>query len=62
VIELQRGIISQLGIDPEYGCSRLNRIGTDYGDDQEIQFKMQQFAMCAQIAVKEAQMSNDERT
>jgi hypothetical protein len=31
VIELQRGIISQLGIDPEYGCARLNRIGTDFG-------------------------------
>lgn len=127
VIELQRGVLSQLGLDPDYGCSRLNRMskslssfvycsccfytfslpssslslppplssllpfllqpsllfytsfptghthtntqisqlynslthpftlsltGEMFPDDQELAFKMQQFAMCAQVACK----------
>ena len=49
MIELQREVLTWLGMDAEYGVNRLNRLGQDYRGDQEVMMKLQHFAMAAQV-------------
>jgi hypothetical protein len=61
VIELQRSILVYLGIDADYGCSCLNKIGEDYPNDRTLHIKMQHFAFSAQLACEESMMSEEKK-
>ena len=61
VIDLQRSMLSNLGFDPDYGVSCLNRIATNFPDDRSLAMKVNQFAMAAQVACKEATFSEEDR-
>jgi hypothetical protein len=50
VVSMQRETLSLLGFGPDFGVSCLNRVGSDFPADRELQTKMQYFAACAQIA------------
>lgn len=62
VVEMQKGIIELLGLDAEYGISFLNRMAEDYPQDEDLHVKMNQFALCAQLSVRESMMSEAEKT
>jgi hypothetical protein len=50
IVEMQRSVIELIGLDADYGVSFLNRVGTDYAQDEDLHMKMQQFALCASLA------------
>ena len=56
VIQIQRRLIEHFGITADYGVSQLNLLGQQDPKDRDMELisKMQQFAMCAQMATKEA--------
>ena len=61
VIELQRSVLNMLGYDADYAISCLNTFPKDYPMEESLLKKMQTFALCAQVAVKEATMTMEER-
>jgi hypothetical protein len=61
LVEKQREIIKLIGLDPDYGVSLLNRVSSDFGDDQDLLNKMHMFALAARLACNEASMSDEQR-
>eukprot|EP01041_Mallomonas_annulata_P008209 gene8209-16883_t len=60
-VTLQRSVLNLLGLEADFGIAGLNAIGVDYPDDMQLKQKMQHFVMCAQVAVKEATMTEEQR-
>lgn len=63
VIQLQRQLLERFGVTADYGVSMLNTLSSKRPnpEDMEVMQKMQQFAMCAQTATKEATFTDAER-
>jgi hypothetical protein len=61
IIDMQRGILAKLGFNPDYACSCLNNVAQIFPNDQEIFMKMQLFALSAELACKEACMTDEEK-
>eukprot|EP00640_Fibrocapsa_japonica_P001741 CAMPEP_0113935036 /NCGR_PEP_ID=MMETSP1339-20121228/2266_1 /TAXON_ID=94617 /ORGANISM="Fibrocapsa japonica" /LENGTH=464 /DNA_ID=CAMNT_0000937049 /DNA_START=77 /DNA_END=1472 /DNA_ORIENTATION=+ /assembly_acc=CAM_ASM_000762 len=60
IIDMQRDMLEQLGFDKDFGVSCLNDINKDHEDDSELLASMQQFAMMAQLACREAMVGREE--
>jgi len=54
VVEMQRDMLENLGIEKEFGVAKLNTINQDFPNDLDLMKAMQEFAMAAQFAVREA--------
>lgn len=52
VVEMQRNVLKLLGYNADFAVSCLNRIPADFGQDREVMMKMQQFALCAELACR----------
>jgi hypothetical protein len=63
VIQIQRRMIEHFGVTADYGVSQLNLLGQQDPKDRDMELinKMQQFAMCAQMATKEACFTESQR-
>lgn len=61
VIQIQRQLIEHFGVTADYGVEQLNKISTAKEKDMELMQKMQQFALCAQTATREATFTDAER-
>lgn len=60
VIEYQRSILELLGIEPSYGVEKLQAFIAANPNDREVFMKMQQYTMCAQVAMQEATMTDEQ--
>lgn len=58
---MQHGALEDLGLDHKYGVSCLNRVAQDYPNDRGVMMKMNQFALAANLACKEAMFTPQER-
>lgn len=61
IIQLQRDMLETMGFQSDFGVTELSRIPANFPDDHMVMGQMRQFMMCAQVACKEATMSDQER-
>ena len=61
VMELQRGVFRDLNCDVAWATGQMDQIPVRYGRDADVINKMQQFQVAAELACKEAAMTDDER-
>lgn len=61
VMELQRSVFRDMNYDVDFACSKMDEIPTRYGSDMEVINKMQQFQIAAELACREAGMTEEER-
>lgn len=60
VVKMQKDMLESLGIQKDFGVSRLNCIGKDFANDREMHAKMQSLFQWAMKSVQQAKMSPEE--
>jgi len=59
-VKLQRSLLSDMGLDPDFAVGQLNQMSSTHGKDREVMAKMQAFQEAAQRAVEMSQYSEEE--
>ena len=61
MLALQRSILTKIGIEPDFGVKSLQEFIATHPEDKEVQLKVAQYTMCAQVAIQEASMTEEQR-